>query len=80
MLIPSRIFAAVFSHPDANNQCSAVFDTVDGLDDDHIQLWMRQTIVKIVEAASKHGLGGLDAHSLVYVITKFLGLGQLSEL
>lgn len=41
---------------------------------------MRKTIVQIVEAASKHGLGGLDAHSLVYVITKFLGLGQLSEL
>ena len=41
---------------------------------------MRQTIVKIVEAASKNGLGGLDAHSLVYVITKFLGLGQLAEL
>lgn len=41
---------------------------------------MRQTIVEIVEAASKHGLGGLDAHSLVYVIAKFSGLGQLSEL
>ncbi|KAK0753739.1 hypothetical protein B0T18DRAFT_385735 [Schizothecium vesticola] len=49
--IEKGIFAAVFSHPDANHGCSAVFDTVQDLDDEHIQLWMRQTIVKIVEAA-----------------------------
>ncbi|KAK1829436.1 hypothetical protein QBC39DRAFT_435617 [Podospora conica] len=78
--VEKGILAAAFSHPDANHKCSAVFATVQDLDDEHIQLWMRHTIVKIVEAASKHGLGGLDAHSLVYVITKFLGLGQLTEL
>ena len=74
------MLAAVLSFPDASHECSAVFNMVHGLKGEDVQLWMRQTIVKIVESAARYGLGGVDGQSLVYVITKFLGVAQLADL